>query len=317
MENYLNRTAQSASYYEDLDSEIQVFEFTDSICTWCWGSEPQLRALEFLYPDTLNVDFITGRLVKDIRDFFAPTSGIKENPKLANEAIASHWQEASERHQMPILVDTMDYFDEQRLSSYPNNIAYKAAQFQSRIKAKRFLRLMREAIYMEGKATNTTAVLAKLAEEAGLDLGMFIEDFKDKDAYRAFLDDKDACAYYQVNGFPAFLIRIGNKETILRGYQGLENFLGAIDKLSEGKYQAQIPELNEEHVLSYFDKFKSAFSVELACAFRVSKEDIRLISILNKLVSDKHLSMPYGKDLAYYVFNDSDPLHISSWESAQ
>ena len=90
MENYLNRTTKSGSYYEDLGTKIQVFEFTDPICTWCWGSEPQLRALEFIYPDVLDVDYITGGLVKDIRDFFDPKSNIHDNPTLANAAIASH-----------------------------------------------------------------------------------------------------------------------------------------------------------------------------------------------------------------------------------
>lgn len=172
---------------------------------------------------------------------------------------------------------------------------------------------MREALYLEGSAINTTGTLVKLIEEAGLDIGMFLEDMKGRDAYRAFLDDKDACAYYQVNGLPAFLIRVGNKETLLRGHQELPVFIDAIHTISDGRYQANARELTVENVLKYFNLFKSACTVELACAFSVQENDLKLLSILNTLLINKKLEMPYGPDAGYYVYIDEDPLHKNCW----
>lgn len=51
---------------------IEIIEFTDPYCTWCWGSEPVLRKLEWVYGSNLKIDFVMGGLVKDIRSFYDP-----------------------------------------------------------------------------------------------------------------------------------------------------------------------------------------------------------------------------------------------------
>jgi protein-disulfide isomerase-like protein with CxxC motif len=48
---------------------VEIIEFTDPVCTWCWGSEPILRKLETHYEDQIRLCFVMGGLVKDIRDF--------------------------------------------------------------------------------------------------------------------------------------------------------------------------------------------------------------------------------------------------------
>jgi predicted DsbA family dithiol-disulfide isomerase len=39
---------------------VEILEFTDPACTWCWGSEPILRKLETLYEGNMEVNFIMG-----------------------------------------------------------------------------------------------------------------------------------------------------------------------------------------------------------------------------------------------------------------
>lgn len=57
---------------------IKVIEFTDPVCTWCWGSEPMLRTLEARYGDQVKVEFIMGGLVEDIREFYDSFNNILE-----------------------------------------------------------------------------------------------------------------------------------------------------------------------------------------------------------------------------------------------
>ena len=116
-----------------------------------------------------------------------------------------------------------------------------------------------------------------------------------------------------MSGFPAFLIRVNNTETLLREHQELSTFIDAIHTVSDGKYQASARELTVENVLEYFNLFKSACTVELACAFSVKENDLKLLSILNTLLINKKLEMPYGPDAGYYVYIDEDPLHKNCW----
>ncbi|MDO5044437.1 MAG: DsbA family protein [Coriobacteriia bacterium] len=313
MDDFLNfGNDKPLTYYEDLESEIEIFEFTDPICVWSWGSEPLIRALEFRYPGILDTDFITAGLIKDVREFFDYGTGVGEDPYASNRAMVKNWIKSKDRHQMPVVDQEVQIFDDKHASSFPANIAYKAAQFQSRSAAKRFLRLMREAYFVRGLAPNHTDVLVKLAEEAGLDIGMFLEDFKSREAKKAFLDDQEAAGNYSVLGFPAFLIRIGNKETLLKGFHPIENLITAIDELSEGKYKAQTPELNDENIMQYFERFISAFPVELALAFDLADLD-ELQKRLDELVERGLLLAQEADDTKLYTYVDQDPLHMEVW----
>lgn len=258
------------SYYENLETPIQIFEFTDPICTWCWGSEPQMRALEWRYGDLIDTDFIVGGLVKDIREFIDPSLGIGQDPLRSNAAIARHWLEASKRHGMPVNVEGFHLFDEHNVSSYPLCIAYKSAQFQSRADAKRFLRRMREAVAFEGRQANRTDVLLELAEECRLDIGMLLGDMRGRSGMRAFLDDLDACHDYGATGFPTYLIRVNGTEGLMKSYQPYENFVRAIDELSNGALQESPVPASEENVLSYVQRFKSVADKEVAVAFGIA-----------------------------------------------
>jgi len=45
---------------------VEIIEYTDPYCTWCWGSEPVLRKLEYVYGGQLVVGYRMGGLVRDI-----------------------------------------------------------------------------------------------------------------------------------------------------------------------------------------------------------------------------------------------------------
>ena len=46
--------------------KITIYQFTDPTCIWCWGNEPTLRALDYLYGNKIDIEFIMGGLVEDI-----------------------------------------------------------------------------------------------------------------------------------------------------------------------------------------------------------------------------------------------------------
>ena len=80
---------------------------------------------------------------------------------------------------MPVKVDGFKFFSKEQPSTYPQNIAYKAAQMQDEVKANRFLRRMCEVSAAEAKQTNLTEVLVELASETRLDISKFLDDFTD------------------------------------------------------------------------------------------------------------------------------------------
>ena len=254
--------------------KVEVIEFTDPVCTWCWGIEPILRKLETQFGEQLEVSYVMGGLVKDITEFYDSYNDIGRDPVRSNANIAKHWLEASSRHGMPVEVEGFQLFSKDHPSSYPQNIAYKAAQIQDPQLAKRFLRRLREASAAEARQTNRTEVLLEIAAEVGLDVARFLEDFRDGNAGLAFERDLALTAQYGARGFPSFLVRYGQNEVLLRGYKGYEEFVAVIQHLSDGKIEALEISSNEESIMEFVERYGSVAPVEIGTAFDLSSRQL-------------------------------------------
>jgi predicted DsbA family dithiol-disulfide isomerase len=262
---------------------IEIIEFTDPVCTWCWGSEPVLRKLETRFGEQVKISFVMAGLVKDITSFYDSHNDIGGDPTRSNANIARHWLEASKRHGMPVKSEGFALFSHEHPSSYPQNIAYKAAQLQDQTIADRFLRRIREASAAEAKLTSTTEVLIELASEAGLDIARFLEDFSSGAALSAFEQDLATAARYRAQGFPTFLVRYGKKETLLRGYQRYEDFKAVIAYLANGTILEHPIPASEESIMAFIQKYESVAPVEIKMTFDLT--DIKLKSVLDSLLA--------------------------------
>jgi hypothetical protein len=72
------------------DKMIEIIEFTDPVCTWCWGSEPVLRKLETRFGEQVKISYIMGGLVQDITSFYDSYNDIGGDPDRSNRNIAKH-----------------------------------------------------------------------------------------------------------------------------------------------------------------------------------------------------------------------------------
>ena len=118
---------------------VKIIYYTDPICSSCWGIEPQLRKLKLEYGDYFEIDYKMGGLLPD----WSYNSGGISKPS----DVAHHWDEASLYYEMPIDGDV--WLEDPLESSYPSCIAMKAAQLQSAEKAVKFMRIVREKLYLE------------------------------------------------------------------------------------------------------------------------------------------------------------------------
>ncbi|ADY11995.1 DsbA family protein [Sphaerochaeta globosa] len=214
---------------------IIITNFTDPVCIWCWGTEPVFRALETHYPDQIEFRYVMGGLVDDIDNFADPGNGIDAGSDGANAQIVSHWLEAAQQHGMPVKPEGFHLFSKEFPSTYPQNIAYKAAQMVDPLKADALLRRIREATLTEAKVTSDPDVLIELASDVGLDSAVFMSALKSSEAQQAFQEDLRQTQKAGVDVFPSFLIRNAEGgDVLLRGYMGFADFQQAISSLTDG-----------------------------------------------------------------------------------
>ncbi len=263
---------------------LELIEYTDPYCTWCWGSEPILRKIEEVFGDQSKISFKMGGLVADMGNFYDSINRIG-GPKWY-EQVAAHWLDASSRHGMP--VDEQIFFDlkDEMFSTYPANIAYKSAQFQDEVLANMFLRRMREGAAAERRAIQRLDVQVELAEEVGLKHAQFVTEIESGRAKEAFEEDLTECRYRGIRGFPTFLIRnlSDKKEILLRGYRQFGDFVEAFRKLVGDAVSPTFPTVSKDSISAFVRKYKRVATREITEVFDLSEEDID--EYLSSLVSE-------------------------------
>lgn len=284
---------------------VEIVQFTDPVCTWCWGSEPVLRKLEESFGDKLKFSYVMGGLVKNVFEFYDSHNDIGGDPERSNKQVAKHWLEASARHGMPVKTDGFNLLSKEYPSTYPQNIAYKAAQMQGEEIAGKFLRRIREASATETRITSKAEVLVELASESGLDVARFLDDFTNGKAKNAFEEDLYITSQYGVRGFPTFLIRFNEKSILLRGYQQYNTFKAVINQLTGGEIQETEVVVSENAIFEFIRKHNAVAPIEIKTAFSLTDE--QMTGYLD-LLFQKQLIKKREAGNGYFVLAKENPL---------
>lgn len=178
---------------------VKIIYYTDTICSSCWGIEPQLRKLKFKYGNNFEVECRMGGLLPN----WSYNSGGISKPS----DVAHHWDEVSVYYDMPI--DGNIWLVDPLASSYPPSIAFKAAQMQSNEKAILFLREIREMVFLQKMNISKWEHLEVAGKKVGLNIVKLKADYEGK-AKELFEEDLKLGRELGVRGFPT-LFFIDNK----------------------------------------------------------------------------------------------------------
>lgn len=264
---------------------VNIYVFTDPASAWCWGSEPVLRKIETYYKDRVELKFVMGGLIRDIRKFYDAKNQIGRDISLSNKNLSKHWLEASKKHGMPVQTEGIVLFSEDYPSTYPLNKGYKAAELQDAGLARKFLRRMQEAIAVDAIPVIRLEKMVILAEETGLNVELFIEHMADGPAEQAFQKDLQKVKEYGVRVFPTFLIQYGKKETILRGFQPFERIKKAIDTITNGEVTGEQERATDKNILSFIKQYGRVAPVEIKESFDLKES--KLEDVLQRLEAQK------------------------------
>jgi putative protein-disulfide isomerase len=201
---------------------LKITYFTDPICSTCWGVEPQLRRLKLEYGHLFDIEYHMGGLLPGWDGF---RSGEITKP----EDVSHHWEEVSAFYRMPIDGDV--WLEDPLPSSYPPSIAFKSAELQDHPKALRFLRELRQMVFLQKKNICRPEHLRTAAQTAGLDPDRLFQDMEGT-GKQAFMQDLELSRQLGVRGFPTFFITdaIGNRQVVY-GFRPYEQFEAAIRHL--------------------------------------------------------------------------------------
>lgn len=278
-------TTASAMTIPASQKPVKIIYFTDPICSSCWGIEPQLRRLKLEYGKDVEIEYHMGGLLPD----WSYNSGGISKPS----DVAHHWDEVSKYYLMPIDGDV--WLEDPLASSYPPSIAFKAAQLQDKDKAIKFLRLIREMVFLEKKNITRWEHLSAAAFYTGLDTNRLKADYEGP-AKLDFQKDLELAQRMAVRGFPTLFISnaAGSQEKVY-GFKPYSVF--------EASLTAVYPEIKKT---SYGKDWKSLFNAYQTLTIKEFSELSGLsfeesVETLEKLTQDHELSKWVTKNGALWT----------------
>lgn len=185
----------------------------DPLCSWCWGFAPVAQALVRQAQDSgVELHLVMGGLRANDAALDAST----------RRYILDHWKAVNEATGQPFQFDGAlpDGF------IYDTTPACRAVVTARQIDARaawRLVGLIQGAFYQQGRDVTQGALLAELAEQAGLDRQQFAERFDSAGLKAATAADFAWVQGLGIAGFPTLLAENNGQLALLtNGYQPLE-----------------------------------------------------------------------------------------------
>lgn len=226
---------------------LRITYYTDPLCCWSWGFEPQLRRLRYAYAGRLAWRIRMGGMIGDWSQFEDPLNSVHRPSQMG-----PLWLQAKHVTGMPI--EAMIWVEDPPGSSWPACLAVKAAELQSPAAADLYLRGLREAVMMKGRNVAREDVLLDLAkglaqERSDLfDGARFAEDLDGRQAKVGLQDDVKEARYRGIGRFPCLVIhREGSPPDFLVGWRPYEALRQAIEAVAPGLGPERSPPTAESY----------------------------------------------------------------------
>lgn len=223
---------------------VEAVYYTDPLCSWSWGLEPELRRLRYEFGGALGWRTRMTGLIPSWDRFSDPVNAVSRPLQMGPVCVEV-------RHRTGQPLDDRVWVENPPASSYPACLAVRAAGLQSDAAAEAVLRRLREAVFLKRQDVSDPTVLRALAREVAdaapalFDPDRFSDDLDGPEAGAAFREDLREARYLGLTRTPALTLRRADgegKTLLLVGYRPYDVLRRALDHLGlEPERQAPCP----------------------------------------------------------------------------
>lgn len=247
-----NDSCDGRTNEQSVSKPIEIYSFIDPLCPECWGFEPIIKKLQTLYGDYIKIINFVGRKVNE--------SPIKQS----KEYLAKQWERTASRLGMSCDGDL--WFENPISSPYIASLAVKAAEFQGRKAAARFLRKIREFVFLDKKNICEKQVLLECAKLADLDVNEFEKDLHSERTLKAYQCDLKISTEMDVNEYPSLIFFSENVEEAgikVSGIVSFEVYVQVMNEILDKELvQAELPTLED-----FLKKYRFVATKEISVVY--------------------------------------------------
>lgn len=250
---------------QSVSKPIEIYSFIDPLCPECWGLEPILKKLQTLYGNYISIVYFIGRKLSTVNCCKNNQIGqLKEHIELAKQ-----WEKTASRSGMSCDGDL--WLENPISSPLAASLAIKAAEFQGRKAAARFLRKIREFLFLTKQNISEKSVLLECAEMANLDVNEFEKDLHSERALKAYQCDLKICSEMDVQEYPSLVFFSKNVEEAgikVTGMYSFDVYLDIIaEVLNEQPIKTEPPSLED-----FLKKYHFVATKEISVVYDLSTE---------------------------------------------
>ncbi len=189
----------------------------DPMCSWCYGFSPELDKIKEAFPNT-PMEMVMGGL----------RAGGEENMNDLKAFLSQHWKEvevaSGQKFNYSILNDSYLMYDTE-----PACRAVMVATYLKPEISYSFFKRVQYSFYYENKNPLDFETYVAIAEEFGINAGLFRKTIKSHEAKAATQSSFDYSKQLGVQGFPTLLAKIDGKIFLVtNGYQKAEKLIGLL-----------------------------------------------------------------------------------------
>jgi predicted DsbA family dithiol-disulfide isomerase len=204
---------------ENKADRVEIIFYTDPLCCWSWAFEPQWRKLQYQFNNKIVFRNVMTGLLPSWKNYSDSVYSVSRPQQMGPV-----WMQAGETSGMPM--NSRIWVEDPPASSYPACIAVKAIELQSQDAAIKYLRLLREAVMLQGQNIAKQDVLIQVAKTlsgnfpGSIDLATFTNDLTNDNGLEAFRPDWQEAQNRNITRTPTLIMRTaGSPAIMLTGYR--------------------------------------------------------------------------------------------------
>ena len=276
---------------------VKVMYFSDPVCSTCWIVDPYIKKLLQEYGSVIDLEIIMGGLLDSWENF----CGGRE--KETQSYLCDLWKKESLKYK--IRLDASVWLDTPISSSIPASVAYYAAEFQGAEEGQRYIRNLREHLFLQGHDISEMRFLITSAIECGLNVPRFINDMDNGKAKEVFESRQKIKKKWLPKYFPAlyFINNIGDVE---KGKDPVGDFSPAdlykdweriLDKLTKGNSRKIVNTKTVSDVLRKYNRL-SHYELTILTGLNESllNQQIEVLFREGILIKEKHGDVMYFRN---------------------
>lgn len=206
-------------------ASLDLYYVTDPICSHCWALEPVLGRLLSEYGSHVRLHTVMGGLLERWDGFGDPGNGIS-----GPADVAAHWREVGEHSRMPI--DGSLWLRDPVRSSYPASRVFVVLRERDERLARRFLRRVREAVFVLDRNVGADGTLAEIVDGLGLHGAAVVAEANGATGHALLERDLALVRRMGVRGFPTIVLGDAHGRGVkIAGARALATYVAALGDL--------------------------------------------------------------------------------------